>query len=99
MIDYTITIGNIVEIAAIIGGGALFAISLRNDVSGLKKNTMAMQEEIKGLSAIVTKMAVAENRLDNADTRITNVEQDIRELRHGEGFVRSGPRGIDREYP
>jgi hypothetical protein len=47
---------------------------------------------------VLTKMAVAENRLDNTDTRLTNVERDIRDLRCGEGFIR-GTQGLDREYP
>jgi len=90
MIEQTITIGNIVEIVAICGGGLTVFITLRSTVANMKEDVTAMQAEIKKLAEVITKMAVT-------DVRLTNVEQDIRELRHGEGFVK-GPRGIDREY-
>jgi len=50
-----------------------------------------MKIEIKKVGDVLIQMAVT-------DTRLTNAEQDIRELKHGQGFVR-GSRGIDHEYP
>jgi prefoldin subunit 5 len=91
MIEQTITIGNIIEIVSIIGGGVTVFVTLRNTVSNIKDDVAGMQTEIKKLADIITKMAVT-------DIRLTNLEQDIRELRHGDGFVR-GNRGVDREYP
>ena len=90
-IDFTITIGNIIEIGAILGGGGTVFVTLRNTVANMKDDVAAMQTEIKKLAEVITKMAVT-------DVRLTNVEQDIRELRHGRGFVQ-GPQGIDREFP
>lgn len=90
MIEQTITIGNIIEIASILGGGLAVFITLKNTVSNIKDDVAGMQQEIKKLADVITKMAVT-------DIRLTNLEQDIRELRHGEGFVR-GNKGIDREY-
>jgi prefoldin subunit 5 len=90
MIEQTITVGNIIEILAIVGGGLTVFVSLRNTVANIKDDVAGMQTEIKKLADVITKMAVT-------DIRLTNLEQDIRELRHGEGFVK-GPRGIDREY-
>lgn len=97
VVDYTITIGNLIEIGSIVGGGLLVLVTLRNTVTGLKEDVTSIQDELRKMGDILTKMAVAETRLDNTDTRLTTVERDIRELRHGQGFVR-GPSGIDREY-
>jgi hypothetical protein len=36
VIDYSITIGNLVEIASIIGGGLMVVITLRGDVANVK---------------------------------------------------------------
>jgi hypothetical protein len=36
VIDYSITIGNLVEIASIIGGGLMVVITLRGDVANMK---------------------------------------------------------------
>ena len=89
MIDYTITIGNIIEIGAIIGGGGAAMITLRGTVMNLKNDMTDMKTEIKKVGDVLIKMAVT-------DTRLTNIEQDVRELKHGEGFVfplgaRKGP--------
>lgn len=96
-IDWTISVGSIIQVLAIAGGGMLVLISMRNTVSVLQRDVASIQVEIKKMGDILTKMAVAETRLDNTDTRLTNVERDLRDLRHGQGFVR-GPAGDDREY-
>lgn len=104
-IDYTITIGNIIEIGAMIGGGVLVLITLKTDVNSLKdgakklkEDFAAMQAEIKKLGEILINLADLRGEIRVINTRMTAAEQDIRELRHGEGFVK-GPRGIDHEYP
>lgn len=105
IIDYTISIGNLIQIAAIIGGGLLVLVTLKSDVkslkegaSNLKSDLREMQAEIKKLSEILVNLANIRGEIRVLDTRVTAAEQDIRELRHGEGFVR-GSRGIDREFP
>lgn len=80
MIDYTITIGNIIEIATILGGGLLVLLQLKNTVGNLKTDVTDMKAELKKVGEVLIKLAVT-------DTRIANLEQDIRELKHGEGFV------------
>lgn len=90
MIEQTITIGNIIEIASIIAGGITVFVTLRNTVGNMQDDVAGLQTEIKKLSEVITRMAVT-------DVRLTNLEQDIRELRHGRGFIRGEP-GIDREY-
>ena len=90
MIEQTITIGNIIEIASIVCGGIAVLVTLRATVTQLKEDVQVMQGELKKLADVVTRMAVT-------DVRLTNLEQDIRELRHGHGFIQ-GEHGIDREY-
>lgn len=86
MIEQTITIGNIIEIVSILAGGLTVFVTLKNTVAHIKDDVNGMQFELKKLADVVTRMAVT-------DVRLTNLEQDIRELRHGHGFVQ-----IDREY-
>lgn len=88
MIDPTVTLGNIIEISSILGGGLIVLIKLNNSVMILKTDVALMQREIVKIGDVLTKLAVTENRL-------TNIETDIRELRHGDGFVQ---RALDREY-
>lgn len=89
MINYDITIGNIIEIVSIMGGGLMVLGTLRNTVGNLKNDMTDMKEEIKKVGQVLTAMAVTDNRL-------TNLEQDIRELKHGRGFIQGGANG---EYP
>ena len=93
MIEQTITIGNIIEISVIVIGGLATLITMRNTVSNLKEDMVDMKTEIKKVGEVLVKMAVTQTRLDS-------VEQDIRDLKHGRGFIH--PRadgGINGEYP
>ena len=90
VIDYSITVGNLVEIASIIGGGILVMITLRSDVANMKTEMKGIQAEVKKIGDVLITQA-------DQNRRILHLEEDLRELKHGEGFVR-GPRGINREY-
>jgi hypothetical protein len=93
VIDYTITIGNLVEIASIIGGGLMVLITLRGDVANMKAEVGGIQQEIKKIGDVLITQA-------DQNRRILHLEEDFRELRHGHGFIptRNSP-GIDREHP
>ncbi len=80
VIDQTITVGNLIEISVIIAGGMAALVTLRGTVNNLKNDMTDMKAEIKKVGEVLIKMAVTDNRLNN-------LEQDMRELRHGEGFV------------
>lgn len=98
MIDPTVTLGNLIEIASIIGGGLLVLIRLNNNVVSLKVDVSGMQVEIKKLGEILITQASLRGEIQGLTTRLATAETDIRNLQHGDGFIR-GPRGIDREYP
>lgn len=97
-IDYSITLGNIVEIASILSGGLMVLIKLNNNVVSLKTDVGGMQVEIKKLGDILVAQANLRGELQGITTRLGTAESDIRDLRHGDGFIR-GPRGLDKEYP
>lgn len=97
MIEQTITVGNIIEIIAIIAGGMTVFVTLKNTVANIKVEVTGMQTEIKKLGDILIAQADMRGEMKVLEARLFAAEKDIRELRHGEGFVK-GPRGIDREY-
>jgi hypothetical protein len=86
VIDYTITIGNLVEIASIIGGGLMVLITLRGDVANMKAEVGGIQQEIKKIGDVLITQA-------DQNRRILHLEEDFRELRHGHGLIqtRNGP--------
>jgi hypothetical protein len=91
VIDYSITIGNLIEIASIIGGGLMVMVTLRGDVSNIKAEVGGIQLEIKKIGDVLITQA-------DQNRRILHLEEDFRELRHGHGFVQSRA-PIDREFP
>lgn len=97
VIDYTITVGNIIEVGAMVGGGLTVFLTLKNNVAALKEDLVAVQAEVKKFGDILVSMARFDEKLSNLDRRVTVHDNKIDELQHGEGFVQ-GSRGIDREF-
>lgn len=92
MLDYTITVGNIIEITVIVVGGLGTLFTLRNTVNNLKTDMTDMKAEIKKVGEVLVRMAVA-------DARITNLETDVRDMKHGRGFIQDrASGGINGEY-
>lgn len=89
MIDYTITVGDLVQISVIAVGVLAAFFQVKSWIQSLSKDVTVMKEDIKVLSKSFTELAVVNNR-------IKNVEEDIRELRHGRGFIREA---IEGEWP
>lgn len=96
IVDATITIGNIVEILTIGIGGLIAIVTLRSTVVNMKGDLTDLKVEIKKLSAVMVDMADIRGELKVISNRQTASEQDIREMRHGHGFVQ---RDINGEYP
>lgn len=83
----------ITQIVAYIIVGLVFVIMIKADIKIVKHDLNVMKvrqdsfsESVKQLTLILTSVAVQDNR-------INAVEEDIRELRHGKGFV-----NVDGEY-
>lgn len=91
IVDQTITVGNMIEIGTILIGGVIVFTQVKSRVDRLSESVKDIREDMKALNRTFTEFAVLNSRL-------TNVEDDIRELRHGRGFIR-GAMGIEGEWP
>lgn len=80
-----INFANIIQILSILGFGGAILVTMKNNLANLKEDVVDMKLEIKKVGDVIIQMAVA-------DTRLNNIESDIRDLRHGKGFI------VDREY-
>lgn len=96
VIDYTITMGNLIEIGSIIGGGVLVLMTLKSDVSALKSGAKEVRIDLGEMQAEIKKIGEVLITQADQNRRIMHLEEDVRELRHGRGFVREA---IEREYP
>lgn len=88
MIEQTVTIGNLIEATMMLVGGITVFATFRGKVVDLGADVSEMREDIRALNKVVVSMAVT-------DQRLTALEGDIRDLKHGRGFIREA---IDREY-
>jgi prefoldin subunit 5 len=70
IVDYTITIGNMIEIAAMVGGGILVILRMNNNLVSIKSDVSEMQDEIKALGKVLTQMAVTDTRVASLRQRL-----------------------------
>jgi hypothetical protein len=87
VIDWTLNIGNIVQIVVIAGGVFAFIFSVKGDVGKVKDNITDIKEELKELRKVFTTQVDHDTRLARAEEDIRELRADVKELRHGEGFV------------
>ena len=94
MIDPTVTLGNIIEIGTIAGGGIIALAKMAGRVTDLKNEVhiviAALKSEVGGVKLDMTELKNELKRIGQVKTdiavinqRILNVEQDLREVRHG----------------
>jgi uncharacterized coiled-coil protein SlyX len=73
---------------------------LSSRVTKIETGIDGIQSEIRKLVEAVGKMADMRTEIRVLDERLNRSEIDIRELRHGRGFIRGGGGGgVDGEYP
>ena len=87
VIDWTISVGSLLQVVAFLvtGVGAFFALRsdikvLTNDVKNLQQEQIELAKTMREITTVMTTMAVQQVRLDRA-------EKTIDEMRHGQGFV------------
>lgn len=95
--EWTIKFGDVLTLfgALVVAGSFLYRkggheTGVQVTLQQLAGEFANMQIEIKKISDVLINQA-------DQNRRIIHLEEDVRDLRHGKGFVQ-GPRGIDREY-
>lgn len=88
MIDWTVNLGHVITIIAIVGGLMSAHIAqkiqhaaMRVDINYLKEQQAVLNGAFDKLGTILTQVAVQ-------DTRISRIEEDVADLRHGRGFIK-----------
>lgn len=87
MIDWTISLGSILQILAILVGGITFAYALLFDVRQLKKDVQSLGTKVELIGTVMVNLAKVDGKFNTIETRLDRAESDISELRHGDGFV------------
>lgn len=97
-IDPTISVGAILNALVLLVGFVVAFTRIGGRIDLLAQRIKAMEETLMDQRDLSARVAVVETTQAAQARTIASTLDDIRELRHGEGFVR-GARGIDREYP
>lgn len=87
VIDWTFNVGTLIQIAVLVGGIFAFIYSVKGDVTTMKGNVTDIKEELKELRKVFTTQVDHDGRLSRVEKDIADLRADIKELRHGEGFV------------
>lgn len=101
MIDfsYTVTAGNVIEVLSILGGGFVVLLTMRSDISALKQADEDQGQQIVGIQSEIKKLGEILTAQARQDQRLLHLEQDVRDMRRGVGFITGDrPGSVDREY-
>jgi hypothetical protein len=84
--DWTINVGNVLTLVTLIGGGAWWLVSFHYDLKSLRTEVATLRDVLNGLKDVLATLGRHEERFVAQDKRIDRVEQEIADLRRGEGF-------------
>lgn len=96
VIDYTITIGNLIEIASVLGGGVLVMLTMRSDIAVLKREDEVIRTDIEGIQQELKQIGDVLIVQADQSRRLLHLEEEVRELRHGRSLIRP-PVAVDIE--
>ncbi len=82
------TILQIAQIVGYLAAGIVFIIMIKSDVRVLKVQMDGMNENLKILNNSFDKLGSILTEVAVQDTRISRIEDDVKELKHGKGFVK-----------
>jgi FtsZ-binding cell division protein ZapB len=94
MIDWNVRFGDLLVVASLAGTGLVYAFKsgrFAESIKYMQQEISALKELTKSLTGVLS--TIAEQKKD-----IEYLREDVKELKHGRGFVQ-GERGINGEYP
>lgn len=87
MIDWTINVGTMIQIGVIVASIVAFIVAVKGDVGTVKGNISDIKQELKELRKVLTTQVDHDGRIERLEQDVRDMRADIKELRHGEGFV------------
>ena len=86
------------QLLAMVILATLFVVMIKADVKVLRVQMDGINENLKVLNTSFTKLSEVLSKSDVLETRLCRAEDDIRELRHGRGFVQRDVNGEYEQY-
>lgn len=87
LIEYTISIGNILTIVTVIGSVMGLVYSMKNDINLLRNDMTHLQDSQRSLAEAFAQLGSILTAVAVQGTRLTLIEKKMDELSHGKGYV------------
>lgn len=87
MIEYTVSLGNILTIITVVGAVMTFIWNMKGDINIVKNDVRYLQESQKALTEAFSQLGKILTAVAVQDTRINMIEKKMDELAHGHGYV------------
>ncbi len=88
LIEYSISIGNILTILGVVGSTMALLYNMKGDISIVKHDIHYLQESHKALTEAFTQLGKVLTQVAVQDNRMNMVEKRLDELAHGRGYVK-----------
>ncbi len=88
LIEYSISIGNILTILGVVGSTMALLYSMKGDIVIVKHDIHYLQESHKAFTDAFTSLGKVLTQVAVQDSRINIMERRVDELSHGDGFIR-----------
>jgi len=89
VIDYSISIGNIVTILTVVGSVMAVIYNMKGDIVIVKHDIHYLQQSHKALTEAFTQLGKVLTQVAVQDQRVNMIEKRLDEMAHGHGFVTS----------
>lgn len=88
IIEYTVSVGNILTIISVVGAAMAFIYTMRNEISLVKSDVRHLEEGQRSLAEAFSQLGKILTQVAVQDNRINMIEKRFDELSHGRGFIR-----------
>lgn len=87
MIDFSVSLGNILTILSVVGSVMALLYNMKGDISIVKHDIHYLQESHRALSEAFSQLGKVLTQVAVQDNRLNMIEKKIDELAHGKGMV------------
>lgn len=94
VIEWTISIGNLLTFIPLLLALATFMYKsgrFTQVISDIREDVAEMKNLQKDVATAITQLAVQDHRLTDQDRRITTMQTELDDFRHGRGFIVPSP--------
>lgn len=86
-VNWNISIGDIALVLTMMGGATAMFFGVKSDVRVVKHDLRSLNDKVALMGVAWGKLGDVLTQVAVQDNRLNRIEDDVRELRHGDGMV------------